>query len=138
MLNGVREADMPRLGLALVVVVLILHGLVHFIGTAVYLRLADIPGFAYKTTLLGGRVDLGNGGIRAFGMLWLLPAIGFALAALALLQEWDWWRTVLLAVTLLSLGLTSLDWSVAFAGAIVNIAILAIVWLGPRMVGLFS
>src|SRR5688572_18831245 len=109
---------MPRLVLAFVVVVLVLHGLIHLIGTAVYLRLADIQGFAYKTTLLGGRLDLDDGGIRAVGMLWLLPAIGFVLAALALLQGWDWWQNALLAVTLLSLGLTSLDWSVAFAGAI--------------------
>jgi hypothetical protein len=44
---------MPRLGFALVVVVLILHGLVHLIGTAVYLKLTDIQDFSYKTTLLG-------------------------------------------------------------------------------------
>jgi hypothetical protein len=129
---------MPRLGFALVVAVLILHGLVHLIGTAVYLKLTDIQDFSYKTTLLGGRVDLGDGGIRAFGVLWFLPAFGFALAAFALLQELDWWRTALRAVTLLSLGLTGLDWNVAFAGAIVNIAILTTLWLGPRMAGLLS
>ena len=129
---------MPRLALAFVVVVLVLHGLIHLIGTAVYWRLADIQGFAYKTTVLGGRLDLGYGGVRAFGMLWLLAAMGFVLAALALMQGWDWWGTALLAVTLLSLGLTSLDWSVAFAGAIVNIVILVLLWLGRRMVGELS
>ena len=129
---------MPRLALGFVVVVLVLHGLIHLIGTAVYLRLADIQGFAYKTTVLGGRLDLGYGGVRAFGMLWLLAAMGFVLAALALMQGWDWWGTALLAVTLLSLGLTSLDWSVAFAGAIVNIVILVLLWLGRRMVGELS
>ena len=129
---------MPRLALAFVVVVLVLHGLIHLIGTAVYLRLADIQGFAYKTSVLGGRLDLGDGGVRAYGMLWLLAAIGFVLAALALMQGWDWWGPALLAVTLLSLGLTSLDWSVAFAGAIVNIVILVLLWLGRRMVGELS
>ena len=129
---------MPRLALAFVVVVLVLHGLIHLIGTAVYLRLADIQGFAYKTSVLGGRLDLGDSGVRAYGMLWLLAAIGFVLAALALMQGWDWWGTALLAVTLLSLGLTSLDWSVAFAGAIVNIVILVLLWLGRRMVGELS
>jgi len=129
---------MPRLALAFVVVVLVLHGLIHLIGTAVYLRLADIQGFAYKTSVLGGRLDLGDSGVRAYGMLWLLAAIGFVLAALALMQGWDWWGPALLAVTLLSLGLTSLDWSVAFAGAIVNIVILVLLWLGRRMVGELS
>jgi len=38
-----------------------------------------------------------------------------------------------LGVTLLSLVLTALDWDVAFAGVILNIAILALLWLGPRV-----
>jgi len=45
---------------------------------------------------------------------------------------------VLLGVTLLSLVLTALDWGVAYAGVIVNIAILAILILGPRITSWFS
>ena len=30
--------------------VLVAHGLVHVLGTAVYLRLGEVTGFAYKTT----------------------------------------------------------------------------------------
>ena len=136
--SGVREADVPKFALAAVALVLVLHGLIHLIGTTVYLRLADIQGFTYKTTLLGGRLHLGEAGIRMFGVLWVLPAIGFVLAALALLQGWDWWRSLLLGATLLSLGLTTLDWSVAFAGAVVNVAILLLLWFGPRVVGQVS
>ena len=33
--------------------VLIAHGLIHVLGTTVYLRLGEVTGFAYKTTLLG-------------------------------------------------------------------------------------
>jgi hypothetical protein len=36
-------------------VVLAAHGLLHLIGTAAYLKLADVQGFPYKTTVLGGR-----------------------------------------------------------------------------------
>jgi hypothetical protein len=39
--------------------VLITHGLIHFMGTIVYMKLGEIPGFNYKTTLLNGRWDLG-------------------------------------------------------------------------------
>jgi hypothetical protein len=138
MQSGVREADVPRLGIALVSQVLVLHGLIHLIGAVVYLKLGDIQGFTYKTTLIGGRLDLGEGGIRIFGALWILPALGFVVAAVALAAGWEWWWPVLLTTTLLSLALTSLDWSVAFAGAIVNVAILALLWLAPRMVGQVS
>lgn len=105
--------------------VLSLHGAVHLLGTAVYLKLTAIPEFPYKTTLLGGRWDLGPGGIRIFGLLWAVIAAGFLGTALALLLDWTEWRTLLLVVTLGSLVLTVLDWTVAYAGIAVNIAILA-------------
>ena len=129
---------MPRIVTVIVAVVLIVHGLIHLMGTAVYVRHAQIKGLTYKTTLLNGRWDLGEGGIRIFGVLWVLPATGFVAAALALLAGWEWWKPVLVGVTLLSLVLTALDWSNAFMGAIVDIAILALVPLGPRMAGWFS
>jgi hypothetical protein len=114
-------------------VMLGLHGLIHLMGPAVYMKLTEIQGFSYKTTLLGGRVDLGGNGIRIFGALWVLPAIGFITIAVGLVLGVDWWRAGLVAVTLFSLLLTVLDWSVAYAGAVVNIVILAIVFLGPRI-----
>jgi hypothetical protein len=122
----------------IVAVVLGLHGLLHLIGPAVYMKLTEIQGFSYKTTLLGGRWDLGESGMRIFGALWIMPAIGFILVAAALLAGWDWWRSIIVAVTFFSLVLTVLDWRVAYAGAILNILILAAVWLGPRIAGWLS
>ena len=64
--------------------VLILHGLIHVIGTVVYLKLGMIEGFSYKTTLLGGRWDVGERGTWISGILWAVAAIGFVVAAVAL------------------------------------------------------
>jgi hypothetical protein len=114
-------------------VILGLHGLIHLMGTAVYMRLTEIGGFSYKTTLLGGRVDLGGNGIRVFGALWILPAIGFITIAVAMLAGGECWRPGLVAVTFISLVLTALDWSVAYAGVGINAGILAIICLGPRI-----
>lgn len=50
-------------------IVLVLHGLIHLMGTAVYLKWAHIEGLHDKTTLLGGRWDVGEGGIKVFGAL---------------------------------------------------------------------
>jgi len=122
----------------LAVSILVVHGIIHLMGTAVYMKLAEINGLSYKTTLLSGRLDLGEGGSRVFGALWVLPAIGFIVAALALLEGWEWWQPVMVGVTLLSLALTGLDWSSAFMGAIIDIAILALLWLGPRIAGWFA
>lgn len=110
-----------------------LHGIVHLLGTAVYLRLAEVPEFPYKTTLLGGQWDLGGAGTRVFGLLWAGAALGFVVAAMAFWQDWPAWRTILVGVTLVSLILTTLDWTVAYAGIVVNVAILAALILFPRL-----
>jgi len=127
-----------KIALALVVFVLVAHGLIHLLGTAVYMRLAEVKGLTYKTTLLSDHWKLGENGIRVFGALWVLPAIGFVAAALALAIGWGWWQPLLLWTTLLSLALTGLDWSNAFMGAIMDTAILVLLWLRPHIADWFS
>lgn len=118
-------------------IVLIMHGLIHLMGATAYLKLAEIKELPYKTTVLGGRWDLGASGIAVYGALWAVAAVGFIVAAVALIAGWSWWQPVLLGVTLFSLVLTALDWGAAYAGVIINIAILAVVWVGPRIVSWF-
>jgi hypothetical protein len=117
---------MPRVLVIVGAVVLVLHGLIHLMGTAAYLKLTNVAGIPYKTTLLNGRLDVGDTGIRVFGVLWAVAALGFVVAAVALFARSPWWRAVLLPVTGLSLALTALDWNVAFAGFFVNVTVLAV------------
>lgn len=114
--------------MVLAAVILVAHGLIHLMGTTVYLRLGEITGFAYKTTLLGGRWDLGAVGIGVFGALWAVAAVGFIVAAIGMLTGSSWWQPALIAVTIFSLVLTALDSSLAFAGIGLNILILIVVF----------
>jgi hypothetical protein len=113
--------------------VLGVHGIVHFLGTAVYLGLAEVADFRYKTTLLGGAVDVGDAGMRVFGILWAVAAVGFVVSAGAVLTDWDQWRLVVIAVAIVSLILTGLDYTVAYAGVVVNLGILTAVAISYRM-----
>lgn len=119
-------------------VILFLHGLIHFMGTAAYLKLTEIDQLPYKTTVLNGRWDLGSIGTIIFGIFWAVAGIGFAITAIALYGNWDWWRSALIGFTLFSLVLTSLDWGVANAGVAINLAILLILFLGPWISKLIS
>ena len=112
--------------------ILIAHGLIHLMGTTVYMRLGDVQGFAYKTTLLGGRWDVGAAGISLFGALWAVAAVGFIASSVGMLTGSSWWQAVLIAVSVFSLLLTGLDSSLAFAGVIVNLVILALVFWSRR------
>jgi hypothetical protein len=120
---------MPRMAIAIAAALLALHGAIHLIGAVVYLRWGSIEGFAYKTSVLGGYMNLGDDGIRVFGLLWAAAAAAFIVAAVALLGGWAACRTILLMATLGSLLLTVMDWDVAFIGAIADIGILAGLWL---------
>ncbi len=112
-------------------ILLVVHGLIHLMGTTVYMKLGQIQGLPYKTSLLGGRWDLGERGIRMFGALWVLPAAGFVLAAAALLVHHPAWSSLAIASSVVSLALTLLDVRAAFAGAILDVLILAAIWAGP-------
>lgn len=114
-------------------VVIILHGLVHLMGTVTYMRLGTVQGLSYKTTLLGGRWDLGEGGMAVYGALWAVAAVGFVIAAVAMLAGWGWYRPALIGAAAFSLVLTVLDWRVASAGVILNVIILAWLLLAPNI-----
>ena len=129
---------MLKIMLIIATIVLFLHGLIHVMGTVAYMKLGVIQQLPYKTTVLGGRWDLGAGGTAVYGALWAVAAIGFMVVAVALWMGWSWSQPVLVGVTLLSLVLTALDWDVAFAGVILNIAILVLLWLGPRLSNWFA
>jgi len=127
-----KEVLMQKLLVGVAAGALVLHGLIHLMGTTVYMKLGNVEGLTYKTTLLGGRWDLGEGGMRVFGALWIIPAVGFVLAAAALGLGWPSWLALLVSVAVVSLVLTVLDWSNAYAGAVVNLIILCAAFVGLR------
>ena len=112
--------------------VLLGHGLIHLVGAAVYAGHVQLSGLPYKTTLLGGRWGVGEIGMAIFGALWLLPAAGFVTAAIELLMTGAVSMPLLFGSTAVSLALISLDWSSAFAGGIVDVAILAALMVASR------
>lgn len=125
---------MWRIGLA---ALLALHGLVHLLGFVVPFRLAEIEGFPHATTVLGGRVDLGEGGIRAVGVMWLLAAAAFVAAAVGLWLLAPWWWGLALGVSAGSLALCVLGLPQARAGIVVNLLLLGLLFV-PAVRGLVS
>jgi hypothetical protein len=46
---------MNRTWTVILAIVIALHGLVHLMGTFAYLKLAEVQGLPYKTTMFGGQ-----------------------------------------------------------------------------------
>ena len=114
--------------------ILLAHGLAHLVGFVGPWRLNERV--AYKTTILAGRVDIGNAGAKIVGLLWLLLAIDFALVAVGAYAGAAWWPYGALATALTSLVLCLLSWPDATIGAFIDIgiAVIIVIWrVGLRL-----
>lgn len=111
----------------------VLHGLVHLLGVTAYWRLGRVDGLAYKTTVGGGRWDLGDRGIRVYGGAFLLAALGFVIAGIGVASQATWWPPLVIGAALVSLAVTALDWETAHTGAILDVAILGAIGLALAM-----
>lgn len=115
---------MFRIGFFIAAALVILHGLVHLMGFLAYWPLREVADLPYKTTLLGGRLDVGPAGMRLFSVFWLVAAVGFVIAAVGLVAGKEWWLPLMAVAVLLSLVICILDWQNAFRGAIIDLVIL--------------
>lgn len=106
-------------------VFLLLHGFAHVVGFAVPWRLVREEQLPHKTTILAGRVDVGDTGIRVVGLLWLAAALAFAATGLAVIVSRPWAVGAVTWVAGASLVLSLLGWPDARIGVVVNAAILA-------------
>ncbi len=112
---------------------LALHGAVHVLGFVVPWKLAEPEGFSYSTTLLCGRIDVGDGGIRVIGVVWLLVALAFVGVGAGLWFRAAWWWPAALAVTAISLVLTVFSLPQAVAGVVLNVVLLGAILFVPQV-----
>lgn len=105
------------------------HGLIHLIGFVVPWRLATLPDYPYRTTVLNGTLQVGDAGVRLLGLGWLGLAVGFVVAAVGVAQGTPWALPLVAALALVSLGFCILGLPEAAAGIVVNVVILGAVAL---------
>ncbi len=102
------------------------HGLIHLIGFVVPWGLAQVDGFPYRTTALGGAIALGDAGARVVGIAWLVCAVGFVVAGLGIWRRASWAIPLTAILAAVSIVLCALGLPEAGAGIVVNAAILAV------------
>jgi hypothetical protein len=66
------------------------HGLIHLIGFVTPWRIATLEGFAYRTTVFGGALDVGDVGARVIGLVWLGLTFGFLAAGYGISRRSRW------------------------------------------------
>lgn len=104
---------------------LLAHGFAHLVGFATAFRLGDAAA-NYSTSIFNGRIELGEAGIRAYGVAWLVLAAGFVAVAAGVLTRQDWWPAAAATVTVASLVFSVLGLPLAKIGVALNIALLVV------------
>jgi hypothetical protein len=112
--------------LRLVVVgVLIVHAVAHLPGFLVSWGLRTFAEVPYTTRVVGG-FDVGSTGTRVIGALWLVGALGFAVAASAAHLRTSWMPTLLWPLIGLSMSLCVLGWPATRVGLAANLVLVAL------------
>jgi hypothetical protein len=95
--------------------------------------------YLYRMTLLAGLLDVGGVGARSVGALWLVCAVGFVVAGVALWRAEPWAMPLVVGLALGSLVLCVLGLPESAVGVVVNIGIVAIagylILTGPTVAG---
>jgi hypothetical protein len=113
-----------RYALALLILV---HGIAHSAGFAVFWRLITVPELPYRTTVLRNRLDLGHRGIRVYGLVWLLLAVGLVVVASGVVLRSAWWLPTLTILTLVSGFFCALGWPDTRLGVVANVLVVGTV-----------
>ena len=119
----------------ILVFLLVAHGVAHLVGFVVPWQLIASAEMPYRTTVLQGRVDLGDFGIRAYGLIWLALAAGCAVIAIGVLLRSSWWLAALEALVIVSLMFCVLDWPLTRLGVVANLLILVVAFAAVRFSG---
>ena len=109
-----------------------LHGIAHLPGFLNSWELVQMEEIPYHTTVLSGRVDVGDAGMRALGVMWLAMAAVFVASAAGALAHGTWWIPWAASAAMMSLVLSAVEWPDARIGVAVNTAILAALVAGTQ------
>ena len=111
------------------------HGVGHVLGWMPAWGIAQFEGVSSRSWLLTGIA--GDGGARlAAGVLFVVPTVGFVVAAAGLLLGMPWWRQVAIASAAVSLTATALYPGAFTTGATVgSVAVNVVVLYGILVAG---
>jgi hypothetical protein len=108
-------------------ILLALHGVIHLIGFVTPWRIATLEGFAYRTMILNGTLDVGDAGVRVVGLVWLGLTLGFLAAGYGVWRGERWAVALTGGLAVVSLVLCMLGLPETVAGIGINAVILAAV-----------
>ena len=105
---------------------LFVHGIAHLVGFVVPWRIFQAEEMPYSTTLLAGRLEVGDLGVRLVGLIWLGLTLAFFVAAGLVWVERPGWPDTVIVLAGASLVMSVIGLPAARLGIPINIVLLAV------------
>jgi hypothetical protein len=109
------------------------HGISHLVGFVVPWKIAAMKEMPYKTTIMMDRVNVGDAGIRAVGVVWLLTGLAFVAMAIGTFWPCASWKNWTLGVAVFSTVLCLTGLPDAKIGIPANLVVIAYILIGPKI-----
>lgn len=109
---------------------LLIHGVAHLVGFVVPWRIMQAEEMPYATTLLAGRLEVGDVGAKIVGLVWLALALAFVVASGWVWMERQGWADFVMVVAAVSLVFSILGLPAARLGIPINLVLLGLLLLG--------
>jgi hypothetical protein len=109
------------------------HGFAHIVGFLISWELVNDKDTPYKTTILAGKFDIGDTGIRLLGICWLLTGVAFFVLSYGVIIQTAWWQENAFYAIGFSLFLSILGLPDSFYGILANILLLLFLWYAPAV-----
>jgi hypothetical protein len=113
----------------IIAIVLFIHGFAHLVGFVVPWKITTLEEVPYKTTILNGKIDFGNVGIRIVGIAWLIIALAFFICCYLIFSQNPKWFIFVNVTILISFILCILGWPDSKIGVFANFFILLVLFV---------
>ncbi len=108
----------------LFIILLIIHAVAHLPGFLVSFNLVKLKDLPYSTKVFFKKIELGESGIKLYGLIWLVLSIIFIFAAILIIIEKPVFKETVIAGAILSLILSIVGLPETKFGIIINILII--------------
>ena len=103
---------------------LFIHGFAHIVGFVVYWRIMKVKDVEYKTTIFPGSMNVGDGGIKFIGFVYLISALAFGFMGYDLLTNGVYFWEYIWTVTMVSTVLCITGWPDTKLGILTNVILI--------------
>jgi hypothetical protein len=116
-----------------IAVLMLAHAVAHLPGFLVSWQLRAFPEMPFRTTVLGGLLDVGGTGIKFVGVGWFALSLGFAVIAIGALSRAPWWPQAAYIAIGLSTLLCIAGWPDARLGLVANAVLFILIVVSGRV-----